>query len=123
MKLEEAKKLWIVNWIGWEGGFNFSLFFKNNIEQFKEYIPEKWEKLFNDIEELSRSHDIAFFNGNTLIDKIKADYTFSLWVINLLQWTRIRNRLFVFLRIMSILTIYWNTYFNWWEKKFITLEK
>jgi hypothetical protein len=116
MKLEEAKQLWIVNWIWWKGGFNFSLFFKNNISQFKEYIPEKWEKLFNDIEELSRSHDIAFFNGNTLIDKIKADYTFSLWVYRLLNWTTTLKRIFVFSVIMITLLIMWNKTFNFKKK-------
>lgn len=123
MKLEEAKKLWIVNWLWWAGGFNISLFFKNNIEQFKEYIPEKGEKLFNDIEELSIMHDVSYYNGSTIIDKIKADYAFSLWVVSLLHWTTTTKRILVFSVIMIILLWKWNQFFNWWEKKYITLEK
>ena len=125
MKLEEAKKLWIVNWIWWDekkGGFNFSLFFKNNIAQFKEYIPEKWEKLFKDIEELSFYHDVSYYNWVTIIDKIKADYTFSLWVMKKLWWTTFYKRLFVFLTIFIILLVAWNKFFNWKEKHNITLD-
>jgi hypothetical protein len=122
MTIEEAKKLWIVNGIGWEGGFNFSLFFKNNIKQFKEYIPEKWIKLFDDIDYLSIWHDLAYYNWNTLLDKIKADYNFSSWVMQKLSWTTFFKRLFVFITIFFILLIAWNKYFNWWEKKYITLK-
>jgi hypothetical protein len=125
MTIEEARKLWIVNGIGWDekkGGFNFSLFFKKHIKQFKEYIPEKWIKLFYEIDHLSIRHDLAYYNWNTLSDKIKADYNFSLWVMKKLWWTTFFNRLFVFIAIFFILLIAWNKYFNWWEKKYITLK-
>ena len=122
MKLEELKKLWIVNWIWGKNWFNLSLFFKNNIAQFKEYIPEKWEKLFKDIEDLSVYHDISYYNWNTILEKIKADYSFALWVITKLHWTTFYKRLFVFLFVLIILLIKWNQFYNWWEKKYITLD-
>lgn len=122
MKLEELKSIWIVNWIWGKNWFNFSLFFKNNIEQFKEYIPEKWEKLFKDIEDLSIPHDISYYNWNTLLEKIKADYDFALWVMKKLHWTTFYNKLFVFLFVFIILLIKWNKYFNWQDKKYITLD-
>jgi hypothetical protein len=125
MTIEEARKLWIVNGIGGDekkGGFNFSLFFKNNIQQFKEYIPEKWIKLFYEIDYLSIWHDLAYYNWNALTDKIKADYNFSLWVFKKLNWTTFLKRLFVFIVIFTILLIAWNKYFNWGEKRYITLK-
>jgi hypothetical protein len=118
--IEQLKEKWIVNWIGsWK--FNFSVFYNKFIVVAPNFLSEKSEKLIADIEALSVYHDITYYNGNTFIDKIKADYTFALWVVNLLEWTRIRNRLFVFMTIMFILNTVGNKFYNFWEKKFVTL--
>lgn len=121
MKLEELKNLWIVNWI-WSGKLNFSLLYSKILKD-KNILSDEIEKLKIDIEDLSVYHDIVRYNWNTWLEKITSDYTFALWVIGLLQQARIRTRIFVFILIMLALNTIWNRYYNFWEKKFISLEK
>ena len=78
----------IVNWLGWEWGFNFSKFFEDNIEVIKWYLPGKGYQLFKDIERLSYFHDIFLLVNSSKIEFYFANYIFARDVYKLLRWAK-----------------------------------
>jgi len=122
-RYEYLKTKWIINWCWWEKGFSFSKLFRNNIALFEEYLPVKWNKLISDIElELCWPHDVRCYNWNTYIWFLIANFIFAKDLYLKLHWTSLWNRITIFLMSFIWLMKYGKPYFNFWEKRNISLK-
>lgn len=115
-QIDELFELWIINGIWWEKWYNFNKLLSNilSLDYFKE---TKFKSLYDDILYLSYIHDINFYQWNTVKSFLRANYDFSLWVIQLLNWTSRMWRLSIFMWLFFWLNIFWIKYYNWKEKR------
>lgn len=119
LKLNKAdikylKKKWIINWIWWKWVSLEPIIRKIiNLPYFKK---EKFNDLYNDIEELSYYHDLDYYIWWWYFKFVRANFLFSYRLYRHLKWTTWTKRIFVFLFIFYILQIYGKQYFNFINK-------
>lgn len=112
-KLKENK---VINWVGSEWWFKFEII-KEKIEQLPFIDLYKIESLYNDIDTLSRYHDIEYTKGASLFWFLRANYDFSLWLITLLNWTSKSAKIGIFFSTFIWLSIFGRKSYNWKDKK------
>lgn len=121
-QINELTNIWIINWIWWKWWISFNKLFRK-IKKIKWFKIKKYENLYNDINTLSIYHDIDFYTWNTIKSFIRANYNFSVRVIQLLHWSSIFGRLFIFLILFLWLNIFWIRFYNWKRKKDFIFKK
>ena len=103
----------MANWCWSEWGFKFSLL-KDRLKKLDFFNPEKLDSLYNNIEtNLCNPHDEEFEKWWWIINFIKSNYKFSLWLIQILNWTSSKSRLIIFIITFMWLNILWIKHFNW----------
>ena len=101
------------NWCWWEWGFKFSLL-KDRLKKVDFFNPDKLESLYNSIEtKACNPHDDDFGKGGWIIEFLKANYKFTIRVLQILHWTSIKSRLIIFIITFMWLNIFWIRHFNW----------
>jgi len=107
--IKELKKCKYCNWCGWKWGINFELLMKS-LPYFRK---DKGKQLLEDLHLLCNMHDIWFHKWWWVVDFIKANYKFALWVCELIYWTKTIDRWLIFIIIFLGTTLFWRKYFNW----------
>jgi len=107
-QLKQYEKDWICNWAWWKWGIDFDSLLKS-LPYFRK---SKWKKLLEDFNYISDIHDIAFYNWWWYSDFIRVNYKLSINTFKLLYWTNIIHRVFIFILLFVMTTLFWKKYFN-----------
>lgn len=101
------------NWCWAEWGFKFSLL-KDRLKELDFFDSEKLDSLYNNIEtNLCNPHDNDFANWWWILDFIRANLNFSIWLLRILHWTSVKSKIIIFLISFIGLNIFWIKYFKW----------
>jgi len=124
VRYKYLKNLWIINWCGAKGKFNFSLFIDYIIKFFHNFKQKKYNNFHNKIKlRVCGPHDVRFYNWWFIFAYIWANLKFAYDLYLLLWWTNIFIAFLIFILAFIILMIWWIGAFNWcfyWNKKDIT---
>lgn len=97
----------------WEWGFKFSLL-KDRLKKVDLFNPDKIESLYNSIEiKACNPHDDDFAKGWWLKEFLKANYKFTITVLQILDWTSVKSRFIIWIILLLWLNTIWIKYFNW----------
>jgi len=105
---EILKNNWIVNWCWWNWWFKFDKLLKEIIKSFDNYIPIKWEKLFNDLQYICYIHDLDFYLKKWFI---RSNLLFTYRIYKKTYWTKWIYRILFFMLIFSLISILWKKYY------------
>ena len=115
-QITELKRIWVINWVWWEWGYDFYKLC-NKIWELKYFDEKKINALYNDLELLANEHDIDYTIWNTIYGFLRANYLFCLWVVGLTHWSTRTGRFLLFIWLFSWLIIFWIRFYNWNRKK------
>ena len=116
----------ISNWVGWAWWVKFTKNIREMLDLWLVFIPNvnlsKSYQYLDDLDRLANEwHDPDYYEWNTLLQRLLADYRFAKWVFFLTHWTALWIRILLFLIILIGLWRKWGKYYNYWEKKYIKL--
>ena len=112
-QLLDLEEKWIINWCGGKGGVNFDLLLRRLVKTFKNFLPEKWQWLFEKMQKVCYSHDYDFYLWWWLYNFIRANYRFWKNLFFLLSWAKMTERFWIALFAFIMICIFWKKYFNW----------
>lgn len=126
LEKEQLIKLWISNWVGWAWWVKFTKLIREILDVVWVYMPwvdiSKLMSYLDDLDRLANEwHDPDYYEWNTLLERLLADYRFAKWVFFLTHWTNLWIRILLFLVILIWLWKNWGKYYNYWKKKYIKL--
>jgi len=121
---KELKNKWIINWCWAKWSFNFSRFYKENIVIIESFNPKLNLDLIKTIElKACWPHDVDYYNGNSYLLFIVANFKFSYRIFKILKWTwSITLRLEIAFLLFMILHKKWKNSFNFWKKRYIIVR-
>lgn len=102
------KEAWIVNGCWWKGGWNFDKIIYDSILLLPNFNKEKADKLFEDIQKICCSHDIAFF---LQLWFTTSNYKMAKDIFHLLHWTHFWQRLSIWIIVFILLQKHWKVYY------------
>ena len=109
-EVDALKKAWIINWIGWKGATLEPII--NDIMDLPYFDSDRYKELRQDIEKISRWHDLDYTIWWSYCNFMKANLIFCIRLYNLLGWTKWYKRLWVVIFTFYILQTYGKQYFN-----------
>lgn len=92
-QLKDYKNLGIVNGCGGDGGFDFSGFARYTITYFKKFNTEKHRQFIDDLAYICYLHDLDYTLGDSLWQKLKADFNLAKRLYQLLSWSSKKDKI------------------------------
>lgn len=112
-QLLDLEEKGIINWCGGKWWINFDLILRQLIKTFKDFLPEKWQWLFENMQKICYSHDYDFYLWWWFYNFLRANFRFWKNLFFLLSWARFRDRIWIAFFAFIMLCIFWKKYFNW----------
>lgn len=120
-KKRYLRKKWIINGTWAANGINFSFIGRKIIlilQELKPFNADYFHRLINDIDKGSDNHDIEYFEGNTFLERLTADWRYAKYVSRLIRsWAGYRRSIYVFIAIFFVLFRYGGDAYNYGEKR------
>lgn len=110
--LKNYRNLGIVNGCGGDGGFDFSGFARYTITFFPKFNTEKHRNFIDDLTYICYLHDLAYTLGNTLLEKLKADFRLAKRLYQLLNWANKKDKILASIGVFSCVAIWGNKYYK-----------
>lgn len=109
----------IINWCWGKWGIDFDDVFDYVVSKYPKFNTDKAKTLYADFKNLCWEHDIKYWEWNTKIKRILADFRLAYSFFKLLHWTTLWKRIWFFLLVFVWLLKNGHKYYNYDEKKCI----